>query len=95
MSEVASGSSAAPVIRLTKVGKSYNGTHALAGVDFDVRPGEVHAVLGENGAGKSTMVKIISGAVAHDTGTLEIAGRERTFATPRESVEAGVAMVYQ
>ncbi|KAF0964809.1 sugar ABC transporter ATP-binding protein [Rhodococcus sp. T7] len=95
MSEVADGSSAAPVIRLTNVGKSYNGTHALAGVDFDVRSGEVHAVLGENGAGKSTMVKIISGAVAHDTGTLEISGRERTFATPRESVEAGVAMVYQ
>ncbi|MFE5506660.1 sugar ABC transporter ATP-binding protein [Amycolatopsis japonica] len=84
-----------PVIRLTDVSKRYGGTYALDGVDFDVRPGEIHALLGENGAGKSTLVKIISGAVAHDSGTLEIEGSKRSFTTPRDSVEAGVAMVYQ
>ncbi|MER6667232.1 sugar ABC transporter ATP-binding protein [Amycolatopsis japonica] len=84
-----------PVIRLTDVSKRYGGTYALDGVDFDVQPGEIHALLGENGAGKSTMVKIISGAVAHDSGTLEIEGSKRSFTTPRDSVEAGVAMVYQ
>ena len=84
-----------PVIRLTGVSKRYGGTYALDGVDFDVEPGEIHALLGENGAGKSTMVKIISGAVAHDSGTLEIEGHRRSFTTPRDSVEAGVAMVYQ
>ncbi|KZB83134.1 sugar ABC transporter ATP-binding protein [Amycolatopsis regifaucium] len=84
-----------PVIRLTDVSKRYGGTYALDGVDFEVQPGEIHALLGENGAGKSTMVKIISGAVAQDSGTLEIEGSKRSFTTPRDSVEAGVAMVYQ
>ena len=84
-----------PVLRLTNISKRYSGTYALDGVDFDVRPGEIHALLGENGAGKSTMVKIVSGAVAHDSGTLEVDGVARAFTTPRESVEAGVAMVYQ
>ncbi|MCG3754513.1 sugar ABC transporter ATP-binding protein [Amycolatopsis sp. Poz14] len=83
------------VLRLTNVSKRYSGTYALDGVDFDVRAGEIHALLGENGAGKSTMVKIVSGAVAHDSGTLEVDGVPRAFTTPRESVEAGVAMVYQ
>ncbi|MEV4341420.1 sugar ABC transporter ATP-binding protein [Streptomyces sp. NPDC049590] len=84
-----------PVIRLAGVSKRYSGTYALRGIDFDVRPGEIHALLGENGAGKSTLVKIVSGAVTHDAGTLEVDGRERLFATPKESAEAGVAMVYQ
>ncbi|WP_280211021.1 sugar ABC transporter ATP-binding protein [Nocardia cyriacigeorgica] len=84
-----------PVIRLTGVSKHYSGTYALREVDFDVRPGEIHALLGENGAGKSTLVKVISGAIGHDAGTLEVAGRARNFATPKESAEAGVAMVYQ
>ncbi|MFF0488721.1 sugar ABC transporter ATP-binding protein [Nocardia sp. NPDC003482] len=86
---------AEPVIRLSKVSKRYGGTYALRGVDFDVRPGEIHALLGENGAGKSTMVKIISGAVAHDGGTLELDGRARTFTAPKDSVAAGISMVYQ
>ncbi|WP_216892650.1 sugar ABC transporter ATP-binding protein [Nocardia alni] len=83
------------VIRLSKVSKRYGGTYALRGVDFDVRPGEIHALLGENGAGKSTMVKIISGAVAHDSGALEVDGAERIFSAPKDSVEAGISMVYQ
>jgi ribose transport system ATP-binding protein len=83
------------VLRLTDISKIYGGTYALNGVNFDVRPGEIHALLGENGAGKSTLMKVISGAVSADTGTIEIDGIEQTFTTPRASVDAGVAMVYQ
>ncbi|MFT4199261.1 sugar ABC transporter ATP-binding protein [Gordonia sp. (in: high G+C Gram-positive bacteria)] len=85
----------APVIALEGVSKRYGGTYALDNVSFDVRPGEIHALLGENGAGKSTLVKIISGAIAHDSGELVVDGTERHFDTPRDSTEAGVAMVYQ
>jgi ribose transport system ATP-binding protein len=84
-----------PVIALRGVSKRYGGTYALDKVDFDVRPGEIHALLGENGAGKSTLVKIISGAVAHDDGTLVVDGENRVFTSPRDSSDAGVAMVYQ
>ncbi|NIH80715.1 sugar ABC transporter ATP-binding protein [Amycolatopsis viridis] len=84
-----------PVIRLDGVSKRYSGTYALRDVSFDVRPGEIHALLGENGAGKSTLVKIISGAITHDAGTLTVDGVERRFATPKDSAAAGIAMVYQ
>ncbi|MCP2288826.1 sugar ABC transporter ATP-binding protein [Nocardia amikacinitolerans] len=86
---------AEPVIRLAGISKHYGGTYALRDVDFDVRPGEIHALLGENGAGKSTLVKVISGAIGHDAGTLTVDGRDRHFTTPKESAQAGVAMVYQ
>ncbi|MFT3659956.1 MAG: sugar ABC transporter ATP-binding protein [Gordonia sp. (in: high G+C Gram-positive bacteria)] len=84
-----------PVIRLSGISKRYGSTYALDGIDFDVRPGEIHALLGENGAGKSTMMKVISGAVSADAGTLEVDGEVHEFADPRESTEAGIAMVYQ
>ncbi|TSD94125.1 sugar ABC transporter ATP-binding protein [Skermania sp. ID1734] len=84
-----------PVIELAGISKRYGGTYALREVNFDVRPGEIHALLGENGAGKSTLVKIVSGAIAHDNGTLTIDGRVQRFATPKDSADAGIAMVYQ
>lgn len=83
------------VLRLTNISKQYGGTYALNGVDFEVRPGEIHALLGENGAGKSTLMKVISGAISPDTGTIQIDGVQMLFATPRASTDAGVAMVYQ
>ncbi|QKT08821.1 sugar ABC transporter ATP-binding protein [Gordonia sp. X0973] len=84
-----------PVIALHEVSKRYGGTYALSDVSFDVLPGEIHALVGENGAGKSTLVKIISGAISHDSGKLLVEGQERNFTAPRDSTEAGVAMVYQ
>src|SRR5215468_7543767 len=55
--------------------KQYGGVQALRGVHFDLRPGEVHALVGENGAGKSTLIKIMTGAVLPDSGTLVVGGR--------------------
>ena len=68
---------------------------ALRGVSFDLRPGEVHALVGENGAGKSTLVKIITGAIAPDEGTLAIDGRTLDRIDPHAAHRAGIAAVYQ
>ncbi len=84
-----------PLVRVRGVAKSFGGVRALRGVDLDIRPGEVHALLGENGAGKSTLIKILSGVHACDEGTIEIAGQEVAFASPAQSRGTGVAVVYQ
>ncbi|HEX7198381.1 MAG TPA: sugar ABC transporter ATP-binding protein, partial [Dongiaceae bacterium] len=67
----------------------------LKDVDFDVRPGEVHALLGENGAGKSTLIKVIAGVLAADGGEMRVEGRPARFASPREAAARGIATVYQ
>jgi ribose transport system ATP-binding protein len=85
----------APLVRVAGITKNFGGVRALRGVDLEVRPGEVHALLGENGAGKSTLIKILSGVHAYDQGSIEIAGRNVAFASPAESRAAGVAVVYQ
>jgi ribose transport system ATP-binding protein len=75
--------------------KSFGGVRALRGVSLEVRPGEVHALLGENGAGKSTLIKILSGVHSFDSGAIEINGAAVAFNSPAESREAGIAVVYQ
>jgi ABC-type sugar transport system ATPase subunit len=84
-----------PALRLDAVSKRYGGELALSRVSFDVMPGEVHALLGENGAGKSTMAKIIAGVVGPDEGTISINGDAVSFGAPADATAAGVAMVYQ
>ncbi len=64
-------------------------------MSFDVRPGEVHALLGENGAGKSTLIKIMAGVHAPDRGELKVAGNPIRLASPRDARNAGIAVVYQ
>jgi simple sugar transport system ATP-binding protein/ribose transport system ATP-binding protein len=86
---------AQPVLRLAGAGKIYGGVYALDQVDFEVYPGEVHALIGENGAGKSTMAKLIAGAVPLSEGSLQFDGKEVHFHSPADSLRAGIAMVYQ
>src|ERR1700728_3159236 len=85
----------APLLQIIKGSKVYGGLHAIEGVDFELRAGEIHALLGENGAGKSTLCKAIAGAITLTSGDYLIDGRKVAFASPKEALEGGVAMVYQ
>lgn len=85
----------ATLLEIKDLRKSYAGVDALKGVSFDVRAGEVHALLGENGAGKSTMVKILAGAERPDEGSLRLNGEILGRLTPREAQRQGIAVVYQ
>ncbi|MFB2551836.1 sugar ABC transporter ATP-binding protein [Ensifer soli] len=96
MSQEAATPGSLPFVRLTGASKSFSGIRVLKDVDFDIRPGEVHALLGENGAGKSTLIKIISGLYAPDPGgTMVVNGREAQFASTRDATREGIATVYQ
>jgi rhamnose transport system ATP-binding protein len=84
-----------PLLTLTGIRKSFAGVQALKGVAFDLRPGEVHALVGENGAGKSTLIKVITGAHTPDAGTLTVRGHVVTDNDPVRSRELGIAAIYQ
>src|SRR3954470_22944914 len=84
-----------PLLQLSGIGKSFLGVRVLADVDLDVRPGEVHAVVGENGAGKSTLMKIISGVYVPDGGTIELDGAAVSFRSPRDAQRAGIGIIHQ
>jgi ABC-type sugar transport system ATPase subunit/ribose/xylose/arabinose/galactoside ABC-type transport system permease subunit len=84
-----------PLVEARGVSMEFPGVRALDGVDFDVRPGEVHALIGENGAGKSTLIKILSGEIANYGGQVRVGQQARRFATPREAIEAGIAVIPQ
>jgi simple sugar transport system ATP-binding protein len=84
-----------PIIEVVDIGKRYGSIIALSDVTTTVKAGEVTCVLGDNGAGKSTFIKILAGAHEHTDGELRIDGRPTTFSNPREALEAGIATVYQ
>jgi rhamnose transport system ATP-binding protein len=83
------------LLELRDIRKSFGGVRALKGVSFQLRPGEVHALVGENGAGKSTLIKVITGAHRPDGGHLEIGGRRVEANDPILSRTLGVAVIYQ
>lgn len=83
------------VIKIQHVSKAFGGVQALKEVDFEIFPGEVHAILGENGAGKSTLIKIITGVQQPDTGQIFLEGNPIRFASTREAQALGVAAIYQ
>ena len=85
----------APLLQIIEGSKVYGGLLAIEKVDFELRPGEIHALLGENGAGKSTLCKAIAGAIQLSSGRYLLEGREVSFASPRDALRGGVAMVYQ
>ncbi|MGB0901466.1 ATP-binding cassette domain-containing protein [Halocynthiibacter sp.] len=84
-----------PILEMREIQKHFGNVIALAGVSFDVRPGECHCLLGDNGAGKSTFIKTMSGVHQPTKGTMVVDGEDVTFASPREAMNAGIATVYQ
>jgi ABC-type sugar transport system ATPase subunit len=83
------------VLSVGRGSKIYGGVHAIEAVDFDLYPGEVHALVGENGAGKSTLCKAIAGAIKLTSGTYCVDGKPVDFQSPRDALAAGICMVYQ
>ncbi|HXV09049.1 MAG TPA: sugar ABC transporter ATP-binding protein [Burkholderiales bacterium] len=84
-----------PVLEASGVRKQFGGVVALAGAQFALEAGEVHALIGSNGCGKSTLCKIIAGSVAADAGSLLLDGRPVSFAGPRQAAAAGIGVFYQ
>src|SRR5436305_12589332 len=84
-----------PLLQLRGIRKNFGAVEALKGVDFEVFPGEVVALVGDNGAGKSTMVKIISGTHVPSAGEILIEGQPVVFHSPRDANTAGIETVYQ
>lgn len=75
--------------------KRFGDCTALDGVDFDLCPGEIHALLGENGAGKSTLMHVLSGLYTPDSGSIEVEGRPVRFRSAGDAARAGIGMVHQ
>jgi ABC-type sugar transport system ATPase subunit len=78
---------------MTGIRKRFPGVRALDDVDFELMAGEIHALLGENTAGKSTLLKILSGAQQPDQGTLTFAGKAVTLNTPYDAQQLGIVTI--
>ena len=89
------GADTALILEMIKVSKSFGGVQALQDVDFDLREGEVHGLVGENGAGKSTMMKIIAGVYHGFEGEMRVGGKQVKLGSPGEALAAGIGMVHQ
>lgn len=86
---------AVPVVEVRNVGKSYGAINALSGVSTTVNAGQVTCVLGDNGAGKSTFIKMLAGAHTPSEGEMLLDGEPVSFSSPRAALDAGIATVYQ
>jgi ribose transport system ATP-binding protein len=84
-----------PAVEMRGISKAFDSNVVLTGVDFEVAPGEVHALAGGNGAGKSTLMKILQGVYTKDAGTIRINGREVNFSSIHDAKAAGIGMVFQ
>jgi rhamnose transport system ATP-binding protein len=85
----------APLVRARGLCKSFGGVDVLIDVDLELRPGEVHGLVGENGAGKSTLAKIISGVHTPRAGHIEVNGKATTLDSPRAAIAHRIALIHQ
>lgn len=83
------------MLKLTAIEKSFPGVKALKRVELEVKPGEVHALVGENGAGKSTLTKMIGGVYKPDSGSIHYDGKERHWKNPASAKSKGIHIIYQ
>ena len=83
------------LVEMTGITKDFPGVHALSDASFELRPGEVHALVGENGAGKSTLMKILNGIYDPDAGSIRYKGDEVQIPNPRTARDLGISMIHQ
>ena len=84
-----------PLLKAEGIYKAFAGVQALKNVSLEIAPGEIHCLAGENGCGKSTLIKVISGVYQQDAGYVEFAGKRHTRISPREAINAGIQVIYQ
>ena len=84
-----------PIVHLEKIEKKFAGVYALKGISFSIEPGEIRCLAGENGCGKSTLIKVISGFYKPDAGKINLNGYEYVDLYPIESITNGIQVIYQ
>lgn len=82
-------------VEMKNIYKAFDGINALSDVHLQIKPGEIHALMGENGAGKSTLIKILSGAYIKDSGEIFLDGERVEITNPKDGSDAGIAVIYQ
>lgn len=83
------------ILQMIDINKNFSGVQVLYDVNFDLRKGEVHAIIGQNGAGKSVLMKILNGVYQKSSGRIIIEGKEVNFPNPHEAMRNGIGMIYQ
>ena len=83
------------LLEIRGLSKSFPGVRALDSVDFTLRPGEIHALMGENGAGKSTMIKVLTGVYRKNSGSIKLSGENFEASSPMDAARKGISTVYQ
>ena len=89
------GAPPVPAIAFRDISKNYSSIQALSGVSFEIAPGTIHALVGQNGAGKSTALSVLAGKIQPSSGQIELSGMPVTLSPPRRAHEAGVVAIYQ
>jgi ribose transport system ATP-binding protein len=84
-----------PILRVSKLNKSFPGVKALDNIDLEIYPDEVHALVGENGAGKSTLIKLLVGVYQKDSGTIYFNNQKADFDSPAQAFQKGISVIYQ